>query len=84
MTKFQKFEKILISRNHEKLDGNCKLTLVFVSSIGETTKTSTTRDFFQKNSFFQNFVKMKLTPNIGNSTPTGSEMLYILFNNSLL
>jgi hypothetical protein len=84
LTKFQNFEKIQITRTHEKLDGYCKLTLVFVSSIGETTKTSTTRDFFQKHSYFQNFVKMKLSPKIGNSTSPDSEKLYILFNNSLL
>jgi hypothetical protein len=82
--KFQDFEKIQISQNHEKLDGYCKLTLVFVSSIGETSKTSTTPDVFEKNSFFQNFVKMKLSPKIGNSTSPYLEMLYILFNNSLL
>jgi hypothetical protein len=51
LTKFQNFEKIQISQNHEKLDGYCKLTLVLVSSIGETTETSTTRDFFQKTQF---------------------------------
>jgi hypothetical protein len=84
LTKFQSFKIIQITRNHEKLDIHCKLTLVFVSSIGGTSKTSTTRDIFQKNSFFQNFVKMKLSTKIGNSTSRDSEMLYILFNNSLL
>jgi hypothetical protein len=83
LTKFQNFEKIQITRNHEKLDGYCKLTPVFVSSIGETSKSSTTPDFFQKNSFFQNFVKMKLSPKIGNSTSPDSEMLYIFMNYSL-
>jgi hypothetical protein len=34
-----------------KLDIYCKLTLVFVSSIGKTSKTSTTQDFFQKTHF---------------------------------
>jgi hypothetical protein len=53
LTKFHNFEKIQISRNHEKLDGYCKLTLVFVSSKGETSKTSTKRDSFQKNSIFK-------------------------------
>jgi hypothetical protein len=84
LTKFQSFEKIQITRNHEKLDGYCKLTLVHVSSIGETYKTSTMRDFFQKNSFFQNFMKMKLSPKIGNYSSPDSEMLNTLFNNSLL
>jgi hypothetical protein len=84
LRKFQNFENIQITRNHEKLDGYCKLTPVFVSSIGETSKTSTTRDFFQKYSFFQNFVKMKLSPKKGNCTSPDSDMKYILFNNSLL
>jgi hypothetical protein len=83
LMKFQNFEKNQINRNIEKLDGYCKLTLVFVRSIGETTKTSTTRDIFQKNQFFQNFVKMKLSPKKGNSTSPESEMLYILFNHTL-
>jgi hypothetical protein len=51
LTKFQNFEKIQITRNHEKLDGYCKLTPVIVSSIGETSKTSSTLDFFQKYPF---------------------------------
>jgi hypothetical protein len=84
LTKFQNFEKIQITRNHEKLDEYCKLTLAIVSSIGETSKTRTTRDFFQKKPFFQNFVKMILSPKIGNSTSPDPEMLYILFNDSLL
>jgi hypothetical protein len=84
LTEFHNFENIQIYRNHEKLDGYCKLTLVFVSRVGETSKTSTTRDFFQKKSFFQYFVKMKLSQKIGNFTSPDSKMLYILFHNSLL
>jgi hypothetical protein len=84
LTKFQNFEKIQITRNHEKLDGYCKLTPVFVSSIGKTSKTSTNRDFFQKNSFFLNFVKMKISPKILNLTTPDTEMLYIMINNSLI
>jgi hypothetical protein len=83
LTKFQNFEKIQITRNHEKLDGFCKFTHVFLSSIGETPKTSTKRDFLQKISFFQNFVKMKLSPKIGNLNTPDTEMLYIMINNSL-
>jgi hypothetical protein len=83
LTKFQNFEKIKIIQNHENLDGYCKLTLVYVSSIGETTKTSTKRGFFQKNSFFQIFMKMKLSPKIGNLTTPNTETLYIMINNSL-
>jgi hypothetical protein len=83
LTKFQNFKKILISRNHEKLDGYRKLTLVFVCSIGKTSRTSATRNFFQKNSFLQNFVKMKLSPKIANLTTPDTEMLHIMINNSL-
>jgi hypothetical protein len=83
LTKFQNFENIQITRNHEKLDGYCIITLVIISSIGEATKTSTKRDFFQKNSFFQNLVKMKLSPKIGKLTTPVTEMLYIMINNSL-
>jgi hypothetical protein len=48
---FRISKKTQITRNHEKLNGYCKLTPVFVSSIGETSKTSTTLDFFQKTHF---------------------------------
>jgi hypothetical protein len=83
MTKFQNFEKIQITRNHEKLDGYCKLTQVFVSSIGENFKTNATQNLFLNGSFIQNFVKMKLSPKIGNLTIPDTEMLLIMINNSL-
>jgi hypothetical protein len=45
---------------------------------------SNTGDFIQKNSFIQNFDKMKLSPNIVNLTPVDSEMLYIMFLHAII
>jgi hypothetical protein len=72
LTKFQYFEKIKISRNHEELDAYCKYSLLFVRSIRKTVKTNKTRDFFQI------IGKMNLSPKIGKMPPADSEMLYIL------
>jgi hypothetical protein len=83
LTKFQNFEKFQITRNHEKLDGYCKLTQVFVSSIGENSKTSATQNLFLNDSFIQKFVKMKLSPKKGNLTLPDTEMLLIMINSSL-
>jgi hypothetical protein len=34
-----------------------------------------------KNHFFQNFLKMKLSPKIGNLSPPDTELIYIMINN---
>jgi hypothetical protein len=72
---FRISKKNQITRNHEKLHGYCKLTAVIDSSIGETSKSSTTRNVVPKKLIFQNFEKMKLFPKIRNSTPPDSDML---------
>jgi hypothetical protein len=79
---FRISKKFNLQENHVELDGYCNNNSYLWGAHVNPPLLAKREPFSKKNSFFQYFLEMKLSPKIGNLTPSQTEMLYFMFNNA--